>query len=223
MVRSDYKAVKEGQKQMKRQRIGILGGTFDPIHNGHLVTAETAREQFALERVIFMPTGIPPHKQKDRITDFWHRHLMLVLAVLDNPYFSVSRLEYERGGVTYTVDTMRQLRQVYSEQDTDLYFITGVDTVMDVFGWRRPEELFSLCKFIAATRPGYDGRIVKDVFGKYYHNVIEFLEMPQMDISSSDIRRRVQKGKSIKYLVPDRVEKYIRQQGLYSFNPPEVM
>jgi nicotinate-nucleotide adenylyltransferase len=178
MARSGYKAVKEGQIHMKRQRIGILGGTFDPIHNGHLVTAETAREQFALERVIFMPTGIPPHKQKDRITDFWHRHLMLVLAVLDNPYFSVSRLEYERGGVTYTVDTMRQLRQVYSEQDTDLYFITGVDTVMDVFGWRRPEELFSLCKFIAATRPGYDGRIVKDVFGKYYHNVIEFLEMP---------------------------------------------
>lgn len=201
---------------MKEQRIGILGGTFDPIHNGHLVAAEAARERFSLEQIIFVPTGIPPHKELDMITDYWHRHVMVVLAVLGNPYFKVSRLEYERGGVTYTVDTMRQLREVYSDEGTDIYFITGVDTILDVFGWREPEELFSLCKFIAATRPGYDMRIVKEIFGKYYHNVVEFLEMPQMDISSSDIRRRVREGKSIKYLVPEVVEHYIRQQGLYS-------
>ncbi|HHV34540.1 MAG TPA: nicotinate-nucleotide adenylyltransferase [Syntrophomonadaceae bacterium] len=201
---------------MKEQRIGILGGTFDPIHYGHLVAAETAREKYSLEQIIFVPTGIPPHKEPDMITDFWHRHLMVVLAVLGNPYFKVSSLEYERGGITYTVDTMRQLRQIYDEDTTDLYFITGVDTILDVFGWREPKELFSLCKFIAAARPGYDLRIVKEVFGKYYDNVVGFLEMPQMDISSSDIRSRVQEGRSIKYLVPEAVENYIRQQGLYS-------
>lgn len=199
---------------MKEQRIGILGGTFDPIHYGHLVVAEAARESFSLEQVIFMPTAIPPHKELDTVTDFWHRHLMIVLAVLGNPYFNVSRLEYERGGVTYTVDTMRQLRQIYGEE-TELCFITGVDTIMDVFGWREPKELFSLCKFIAATRPGYDQRIVKEIFGKDFHRVVDFLEMPQIDISSSEIRRRVRKGKSIKYLVPDLVENYIRQQRLY--------
>ncbi|HBG23016.1 MAG TPA: nicotinic acid mononucleotide adenylyltransferase [Peptococcaceae bacterium] len=205
---------------MSRQRIGILGGTFDPIHNGHLMAAETARERFSLEKVYFMPTGIPSHKHK--ITEYWHRHLMVVLAVMDNPYFSVSRLEYEREGVSYTVDTMRRLRQVYSEQDTDIYFITGIDTIVEIFGWRESEELLSLCKFIAATRPGYDPHIVRDILGKYYPDVIDFLEMPQMNISSSNIRRRVREGKSIKYLVPEVVEKYIRQQGLYFSNPSET-
>ena len=129
------------------------------------MAAETAREKYSLEQIIFVPTGIPPHKEPDMITDFWHRHLMVVLAVLGNPYFKVSSLEYERGGITYTVDTMRQLRQIYDEDTTDLYFITGVDTILDVFGWREPKELFSLCKFIAAARPGYDLRIVKEVLG----------------------------------------------------------
>ncbi len=199
---------------MKEQRIGVLGGTFDPIHDGHLVAAERAREAFSLDEVIFVPTGFPPHKDSEVITDFWHRHLMVVLATLGNPYFKVSRLEYERGGVTYTVDTMRQLRKIYG-QDAELYFITGVDTILDVFGWRGSRELFTLCKFIAAVRPGYDLHIVKEVFGGNGQAMVEFMQMPQMEISSSEIRRSVREGRSIKYLVPQAVEDYIKGQGLY--------
>ncbi len=199
---------------MKEQRIGILGGTFDPIHYGHLVAAEAAREKFSLERVIFVPTGIPPHKETGTVTDFWHRYLMVVLAVLGNPYFEVSRLEYERRGVTYTIDTMRQLRQLYGTE-AELFFITGVDTILGVFSWLQAEELFSLCKFIVALRPGYDMQVVKEVLGKHYETVVEPLEMPQIGISSSGIRRRVLEGKSIKYLVPEAVEQYITQQEIY--------
>jgi len=200
---------------MNEQRVGILGGTFDPVHHGHLVAAEAAMENFSLDKVVFMPAANPSHKQPDSVTEFWHRHLMVVLAVLGNPNFKVSRLEYERGGITYTVDTMRQLRQIYGE-GAELHFITGIDTILDIFSWREPKELFTLCKFIAATRPGYDKRIVEEIFGEHFKDVIQFLDMPQMDISSSDIRRRVREGKSIKYLVPEAVEQYIRQQGLYS-------
>ena len=193
--------------------MGILGGTFDPIHYGHLMVAEAAREKFFLDKVIFMPTSIPPHKL-GILTDFWHRYLMVMLAILGNPFFEVSRLEYERGGVTYTVDTMRQLRQLYGDA-AELFFITGVDTIMDIFGWKEPEELLSLCRFIVAARPGLDLHIVGEIFGKYYSSVVIPLEMPQLDISSSDIRKRVREGRSIKYLVPESVEQYIIQQKLY--------
>ncbi|HHY40417.1 MAG TPA: nicotinate-nucleotide adenylyltransferase [Syntrophaceticus sp.] len=198
---------------MKEQRLGILGGTFDPIHYGHLMVAEAAREKFFLDKVIFMPASIPPHKH-GVLTDFWHRYLMVTLAILGNPFFEASRLEYERGGITYTVDTMRQLRQIHGDA-AELFFITGVDTILDIFGWKEPEELLSLCRFIVAARPGLDLHIVSEVFGKYYSLVVMPLEMPQLDISSSDIRKRIREGRSIKYLVPESVEQYIIQQKLY--------
>ncbi|AFV12347.1 nicotinate-nucleotide adenylyltransferase NadD [Thermacetogenium phaeum DSM 12270] len=199
---------------MEEQRIGILGGTFDPIHCGHLVAAEAARERFRLQRVIFIPTGIPPHKEPATVTDFWHRYLMVALAVLTNPYFDVSRLEYERGGITYTVDTMRQLREIYGTA-AELFFITGSDTILEIFGWKEPEQLLSLCKFIVAVRPGFDMHFVEKVLGKYYRTRVYPLEMPQLGISSSDIRRRVREGRSIRYLVPEAVEAYIRRERLY--------
>jgi len=199
---------------MKEQRIGILGGTFDPIHYGHLVVAEASREKFQLDRVIFIPTGIPPHKKPETVTDFWHRYLMVSLAVLSNPYFEVSCLEYERGGVTYTVDTMRQLRRIF-DSSTVLYFITGADTMLEIFGWKEPEELLTLCRFIVATRPGYDPHLVENVLGEYYRTAVVPLKMPQVGISSSDIRRRVRDGRSIKYLLPESVEAYIYRERLY--------
>lgn len=199
---------------MKKQRIGILGGTFDPIHHGHLVVAEASREKFQLDRVLFVPAGIPPHKKPDTVTDFWHRYLMVSLAVLANPCFEVSRLEYERGGITYTVDTMRQLRQIFGSS-TALYFITGADTILEIFGWKKPEELLTLCNFIVATRPGYDLHLVEKVLGEYYQTAVFPLKMPQLGVSSSDIRRRVRDGRSIKYLVPEAVEAYICREGLY--------
>lgn len=191
-----------------------MGGTFDPIHYGHLVAAEAAREKFLLERVIFVPTGVPPHKEPGTVTDFWHRYLMVALAVLSNPHFEVSRLEYERGGVNYTVDTLRQLRRIYGA-GARLFFITGADTILEIFGWREPEELLSLCRFIVAARPGYDMHLVKEVLGKFYRTAVIPLEMPQLGISSSDIRRRVREGKPIRYLVPEAVDAYINREGLY--------
>lgn len=198
---------------MKEQRIGILGGTFDPIHYGHLMAAETAREKFSLDRVIFMPTAIPPHKEHV-VTDFRHRYQMVMLAILGNPFFEASCLEYERGGVTYTVDTMRQLRHKYGN-NTALFFITGIDTILDIFGWKEPEELLSLCRFIIAARPGFDLCIIGEILGRYYKSAVIPMEMPQLDISSSDIRKRIREGRSIKYLVPEKVEQYIIQQKLY--------
>ncbi|NPV29272.1 MAG: nicotinate-nucleotide adenylyltransferase [Firmicutes bacterium] len=199
---------------MKGQRIGIMGGTFDPIHYGHLVTAEAAREKYGLERVIFVPSGHPPHKDAREVTDFWHRYLMVLLAVVSNPYFEVSRMEYDRGGVTYTIDTVREFRRLYGA-GTELFFITGADAILEILTWKQPEELLAMCRFIAATRPGYDLRQLNSLLGEFYQGAVSVLEIPMLSISSSDLRRRVKTGLSIKYLVPEPVEFYIFQNGLY--------
>lgn len=197
--------------------IGIMGGTFDPIHLGHLVTAEAARACFQLSEVIFVPSGNPPHKSDRSVTDAEHRYLMTVLATAENSHFRVSRQEIDREGPSYTVDTIAELRLELGPEAT-LYFITGADAVMELMTWSRPGEILRYCQLIAATRPGYPPadfeRLRKSVPAAGADRV-HTLEVPALAISSSDIRRRVSVGDPIKYLVPDAVEHYIAKNGLY--------
>lgn len=199
---------------MNGQRVGIMGGTFDPVHYGHLVTAEAAREQYGLQEIVFVPSGHPPHKTTGTVSDFWHRYQMAVLATATNPFFEVSRMEYERGGRSYTVDTLRAFRQLYGA-GTELFFVTGADAILEIIGWKQPEELLAMCRFIAATRPGYDLRQLNALLGEYFSGSISILDIPAPSISSSDIRERVRRGASIKYLVPEAVEAYIIKSRLY--------
>ncbi len=194
---------------MKR-RIGIMGGTFDPIHYGHLVTAEEVRVEFGLTDVIFVPSGRPPHKVSRKITWAEHRYLMTVLATVTNLFFSVSRIEIDRSGPSFAIDTITQFREIFGE-DTELFFITGADAFLEMDKWYRAEELVKMCKFVAATRPGYPIEKIDTRFSKY----IELIEVPALSISSTDIRKRVMERRSIKYLLPEAVEDYIFKNGLY--------
>lgn len=203
-------------KKKKERRLGIMGGTFDPIHYGHLATAEAARERYGLERILFIPTGCPPHKEPGSVSNFWDRYMMVMLAVLSNPYFEVSRLEYDRGGVSYTIDTLIQLQEMYGK-DTDFYFICGIDTMLSIFTWKRPHDLFALCRFIVAMRPGYDSKQLYDMLGDVYRERVCVMEIPMLDISSTEIRERVKKGLSIKYLLPEAVEAYIYKNNVYHY------
>lgn len=198
-------------------RLGIMGGTFDPIHMGHLVTAEVARQHFNLDHVIFIPAGNPPHKDISLINTAEHRYLMTLLAVIDNPFFTVSRLEIEKKQSSYTIDTVRRFFDIYDEK-LNLYFITGADAILDIATWKDYKELLELCYFIAASRPGYSFRKLKVIFGPTFPEIIKrvhLLEIPAMAISSTFIRRRVAQGKTIKYLTPESVEQYIHKNQLY--------
>ncbi|MDD3839066.1 MAG: nicotinate-nucleotide adenylyltransferase [Clostridia bacterium] len=201
----------------ENNRIGIMGGTFDPIHYGHLVTAEAIRHQFDLKKVIFVPSGNPPHKKNRLITRNKHRYLMTVLATVTNEYFDVSRIELNKEGYTYTIDTIKEFREIYGEGN-ELFFITGADALLEIFTWKNAEELLELCQFIAATRPGFDSKEIdqqlKNIwtrFGKHIYAV----EVPSLAISSTDIRERVNMDRPIKYLVPEAVENYIKKNNLY--------
>jgi nicotinate-nucleotide adenylyltransferase len=199
------------------KRIAIMGGTFDPIHYGHLVTAEAVRDEFNIERVLFVPTGNPPHKNNKRVTSSEHRYLMTVLATVTNPYFDVSRIEIDRIGYTYTIDTVTELKK-WIPEDTIIYFITGADAVHQILAWKDAEKLLSLCEFVAVTRPGYNkDRLFSEVedLKTRFESKIHFLEVPSLDISSSDIRARIKEENSIKYMLPEEVENYIYKFGLY--------
>lgn len=201
------------------QKIGIMGGTFDPIHYGHLVAAEEARWQFGLEKVIFIPAGHPPHKVSRKISEARHRLAMTRLAIESNPFFAASAIEIERPGLSYTINTVRDMRNTYPL--TDIYFITGADAVLEILSWKHIDELLDQCCFIAAKRPGYRlGRLKTKLPGlrKEQLKRITVIEVPALAISSTDIRQRVQTGRPIKYLLPEAVEKYIREQGLYREN-----
>ena len=203
-------------KKVGFKKLGIMGGTFDPIHYGHLVTAEAARNNFDLDAVIFVPSGKPPHKKDYRVTDAKHRYLMTVLAVVTNPYFYVSKTEIDREGHSYTIDTIRAFRKKYPS--AELYFITGADAILEILTWKSVDEIIQKCFFIAATRPGYDlkglsnkfGTITKTLCGRIYT-----IEVPALAISSTDIRGRVTANKPIKYLVPEAVEQYVLKNGMY--------
>ena len=200
----------------QQRRIGIMGGTFDPIHIGHLVTAEAVRVEYQLDEVIFIPAANPPHKNEDSVTKAMHRYIMTAMATYSNPFFHVSAIEMERPGPSYTIDTIYALKKQYSA-NTDLFFITGADTIQEIPTWDRIEELLGLCHFIAATRQGCKITLeqIKDHFGKLGKEKIHRLNTPELEISSTDIRDKVKNMISIKYLVPESVEKYIYKEKLY--------
>jgi nicotinate-nucleotide adenylyltransferase len=192
-----------------RRRIGIMGGTFDPIHNGHLVAASEVADRFSLDEVVFVPTGQPWQKGEVDVSPAEDRYLMTVIATASNPRFYVSRVDIEREGPTYTVDTLRDLREVYGP-DTDLYFITGADALEKLLSWKDPDQIFALAHFVGVTRPGFelsDAHLPADT--------VSLVQVPAMAISSTDCRARVAEGKPVWYLVPDGVVQYIAKRHLY--------
>lgn len=194
------------------RRLGVMGGTFDPIHYGHLVTAEEALVQFALDEVIFVPTGQPWMKEGRDVSPAEDRYLMTVIATASNPRFRVSRIEIDRAGPTYTVDTLHALST--ENPDAELYFITGADAILEIFDWKDPDQVLSHAHFIAATRPGYDlARF--DATASTRHPNVSVMNVPALAISSSDIRERVREGRPIRYLVPEGVKSYIEKRSTY--------
>lgn len=197
--------------------IGIMGGTFDPIHFGHLRAAEEVLQGFGLERVVFVPSGRPPHKPVLEVTPPEHRYLMTLLATADNPHFEVSRTEIDRVGPSYTLDTLKELRKIYSPE-TAFYFITGLDAILEICTWSRYQELFGLTDFVAVTRHGYSVQALSDLertLGQERFGKIHPFPVTLLAIASTDIRRAVREGRSTRYLVPDTVDNYIRKEGLY--------
>ncbi len=198
-------------------RFGIMGGSFDPIHYGHLMLAEQIRTQFHLDKVYFIPVGNAPHKKTGQMTDKLDRYEMTVLATKTNPGFSVSRIEIDSETVSYTINTIKKLREQIGEEDK-LYFITGADAIIELETWRSFEELLGLCKFIAATRPGIDRSSLEmkiEDLKQRYDADISITTVPALAISSTDIRERVRGDESIRYLLPESVEHYIHDNGLY--------
>ena len=193
----------------QRTRIGVMGGTFDPIHHGHLVAASEVAQHFGLDEVVFVPTGMPWQKQK--VSDSEHRYLMTVIATASNPGFTVSRVDIDRSGPTYTIDTLRDLHA--QRPDADLFFISGADAVAQILSWRDHDELWNLAHFVAVSRPGH----VLDT-GGLPSEVVSQLEIPALAISSTDCRQRVHRGDPVWYLVPDGVVQYISKHHLYRSN-----
>ena len=198
-----------------KRRIGLMGGTFNPIHMGHLIIAEEAREKFVLEKVVFIPSYITPNKEVEA-APAEERLRMVELAVESNPYFSVSDMEIRQKGMSYTVSTLRALKERYGD-DWELYFISGTDAVASLPLWYQPEQILTLCRFIGAVRPGRIQKAEEVVasFKKRGKN-IELLPVPAIDISSTDIRNRIRNGKSVRYMVPEKVYTYIKEKRMYS-------
>lgn len=190
----------------KRIRVGVMGGTFDPIHNGHLVAASEVAAALDLDEVVFVPTGEP--WQKKTVSSREHRYLMTVVATASNPRFKVSRVDVDRPGPTFTVDTLRDLAQEH--QNAELFFISGADAIAQILMWKNVEDVWSLAHFVAVSRPGHQLELPAAPTG-----AISELEVPALSISSTDVRARVKKGKPIWYLVPDGVVQYISKHGLY--------
>ena len=195
------------------RRLGVMGGTFDPIHHGHLLTAEEACWRFDLAEVVFVPTGQPWMKEHEVAAPAEDRYLMTVVATAGNPGFSVSRMEIERPGATHTVDTLRALRTAEGE-GIELFFITGADALLSLDDWKEPEEVLRLAHIIAATRPGYD-LSAHEEGGPRDHPNVTVMPIPALAISSTDIRQRVAEGRPIRYLVPEGVAAWIEKAGLY--------
>lgn len=199
----------------KIYRLGIMGGTFDPIHIGHLACADQARETFGLDAVVFVPAGNPVFKKDKQVTPASERLAMCQLAVESNPAFDASAIEINRGGDTYTVDTLRQLRAHYPD-NVELYFITGADAVFSIVKWRESSEIARLAKLIAVTRPGYAmSEEKKHYLSEQTDFSVTYTEVTALAISSSDLRKRVAEGKSIRYLTMQRVLDYVESHGLY--------
>lgn len=201
---------------IQQKKVGIMGGTFNPIHNGHLLLAEQAREYCGLDKITFIPSGNSYMKDKDNILDSSFRLAMTALAIENNPDFSLSAIEIERGGNTYTCDTLRELRTV--SPGTEYYFIMGADNLFSVEYWKNPQEILSDCILVAAMREGRNEKDLKEKASeleKIYHARIILLPERRFDISSTEIRNKITKGESVRYMVPDKVLQYIQKQHLY--------
>jgi nicotinate-nucleotide adenylyltransferase len=191
------------------RRIGIMGGTFDPIHHGHLVAASEVANRYGLDEVVFVPTGEPWQKGDVPVSPREDRYLMTVIATASNPQFHVSRVDIDRAGPTYTVDTLRDLRAQYGPK-AQLFFITGADALGKLLSWKDTDQMFEMAHFIGVTRPGFalsDDHLPADV--------VSLVQVPAMAISSTDCRERVAAGKPVWYLVPDGVVQYIAKRRLY--------
>nr|WP_094292509.1 nicotinate-nucleotide adenylyltransferase [Mycobacterium neumannii] len=198
-----------------RRRLGVMGGTFDPIHNGHLVAASEVADRFGLDEVVFVPTGQPWQKDRD-VTAAEDRYLMTVIATASNPRFSVSRVDIDRGGPTYTKDTLRDLHAL--NPDADLYFITGADALASILTWQNWEDMFAIANFVGVSRPGYelDGKHVAAAVKELPDDALRLVEVPALAISSTDCRNRAQENRPIWYLVPDGVVQYVAKRKLYA-------
>jgi len=210
--------VSAGAGEGGRRRIGVMGGTFDPIHHGHLVAASEVQAWFDLDEVVFVPTGEPWQKQSRQVSAAEHRYLMTVIATASNPRFWVSRVDIDRGGPTYTIDTLRDLRTELP--DADLYFITGADALSDIFTWRDADELFKLAHFVGCTRPGFT--MNPSTLTGIPHERVTIVEIPALAISSTDCRKRHMRGEPVWYLVPDGVVQYISKYSLYTPSSPPL-
>lgn len=189
-------------------RLGVMGGTFDPVHHGHLVAASEVASVFGLDEVVFVPTGHPWQKTHRAVSPAEHRYLMTVIATASNPRFTVSRVDIDRDGPTYTIDTLRELRE--QREGAELYFITGADALEQIIGWKNSDDLFSLAHFVGVTRPGH-----RLSGAGLPADRVSLMEVPAMAISSTDCRDRVAKGEPVWYLVPDGVVQYIAKYNLY--------
>lgn len=223
-------------------RLGVMGGTFNPIHYGHLVAASEVRDAFALERIIFVPAAIPPHKDQSEIIGPQHRLMMTILATVSNPHFAVSTVDLERPGTSYSVETIAALKALYPAAQS-LYFLLGIDAFLEIASWRQPDVLLRSCHTVVTARPGYNILALATIplqrlstiypclsfersEGATFSRLprvrvsdtpyeIFFQEISALDISSTDIRQRIKRGQSISYLLPETVEAYIRTYELY--------
>nr|WP_305091890.1 nicotinate-nucleotide adenylyltransferase [Prescottella sp. R16] len=198
-----------------RRRLGVMGGTFDPIHHGHLVAASEVADRFDLDEVIFVPTGQPWQKENREVSPAEDRYLMTVIATASNPRFSVSRVDVDRHKVTYTVDTLRDLH--VQHPDADLYFITGADALESILSWQAWEELFGLARFVGVSRPGYELHTehLAAHLEQLPADAVTLIEIPALAISSTDCRQRAAENRPVWYLVPDGVVQYISKRNLY--------
>lgn len=208
-----------GHDPSKTYRMGIMGGTFDPIHNGHLVAAEQAFDDLGLDVVVFMPAGRPAFKQDKRVTSGEDRYAMTLLATSDNPHFLASRFEVDRDGITYTAETLELLSGMYPH-NVELYFITGADAIAEIVSWRDADKIARLAHLVGATRPGYDLAHAREAIARSCLGFdVTYLEVPALAISSSYLRDRVHAGQSLRYLTPDQVTGYIHKHHLYGVRP----
>ncbi|MEQ8199941.1 MAG: nicotinate-nucleotide adenylyltransferase [Syntrophomonadaceae bacterium] len=208
---------------MAIKNLGIIGGTFNPIHYGHLIAAEFAREAFALDRIVFVPSARPPHKDQGEILDSRHRLAMVKIAAQDNPCFCVSTVEIDRKGLSYSVETVAAIRDMYP--GAALFFIMGIDAFMLMNTWRDTERLAEICSLIVVTRPGYKLNPEDDCFAGVpllMWRKMEVIAIPGFEISSSLIRERVAQGRTIRYLLPPAVEDYINSNGLYRGSADDI-
>ena len=196
-------------------RIGVLGGTFDPIHYGHLAAAEEARVKLNLGKVLFAVAGLPPHKLDEEVTPVEHRVAMVRLGIASNPHFEISLVDVDRPGPSYTVDTISILQEQWG-QNVEFFFVMGLDSLVEVPAWHQPQRLIQLCHLVAVARPGFEADMSQlEAAVPGISCRMDIISMPEVDISSSDLQLRVREGLPIRYQVPEEVERYIREQELY--------